>query len=179
MKRLISVLLAVLVTSASVAKATHPADLVIAQVRSHGAEAAVKDIWSHPAKVRQLLRGVGRGDGRWLRAGEALIPGADAGAAEDLEGAFADSLLIRPYAVLPWLQQHWWSDDPLKTCVFGWDSELPGGVRRYVEVLRQALSHPAPPGLESLRGNCLRGISVTLRSLSASSGEPTDAAQRH
>ncbi|WP_063673339.1 hypothetical protein [Dyella thiooxydans] len=176
MKRLIAVLLAVLAMSASLARTTHPADLVVAQVRGQGAEAAVKDIWSHPARVRQLLRGIGRGDGRWLRAGEALIPGADAGAAEDLEDAFAKALLIRPYAVLPWLQQHWWASSPPQTCVFDKDSEVPGGVRRYVEGLRQALSQPAPPPLESLRGACLRGISATLRSLSASSGEPDDAA---
>lgn len=176
MMRLIAVLLAVLAMSTSLAKATHPADLVVAQVRSQGAEAAVKDIWSHPVRVRQVLRGIGHGDGRWLRAGEALIPGADAGAAEDLEDAFAEALLIRPYAVLPWLQQHWWANSPQQTCVFDRDSELPGGVRRYVEVLRQALSHPAPPPLEGLRGECLRGTSVTLRSLSASSGEPNDAA---
>lgn len=176
MKRLTTALLTVLAMSASLARGDHPADLVIAQVRSDGSEAAVKDIWSHPNRVRQLLRGVGHGDSRWLRAGEALIPGADAGAAEDLEGAFADALLIRPYAVLPWLQHHWWSNNPRQTCVFDRDSELPGGVRRYVEVLRQALSHPAPPPLEGLRGECLRGISMTLRSLSASSGEPNDAA---
>ncbi|HEU4670758.1 MAG TPA: hypothetical protein VFR91_08610 [Dyella sp.] len=175
MKRLFGVLLAVLVVSPGSAGNTHPADRVIAQVRSRGAESAVRDIWSHPETVRQLLRGIGSGDARWLEAGQALAPGADAGAAEDLQDAFARALLARPYAVLPWLQRHWWSDRPRQACIFGPDSELPGGVRHYVVALRHALSQPGPAELEHLRRDCLRGLSVTLRSLPVQRHEPGGA----
>jgi hypothetical protein len=148
------------------AQAASPLDssAVMALVKTHGAHEAANRIWGSEQYTRQFLAGVRSGDPDWLRAAEAVTPGTDAGSSEDLDGAFADALLVNPYALLPWLQQHWWGGSSA-VCVFGYDSELPGGVSRYLSQLQVSLSKRPPHGLSGLRHQCLRGIEQTRKSL--------------
>jgi hypothetical protein len=77
-----------------------------------------------------VLPGVESGGSDWLQVARALHKGADAGGSEDLEGAMVLAALKFPYSVLPILEEFWWKE-PGSTCVFGYDSELPGGVATY------------------------------------------------
>lgn len=133
---------------------------VIASVKARGTQAAVASIWSDPAQTRQLLASVASAAPAWLEAARLLQPATDAGSAEDLNEALSRALLKAPYRVLPMIRAKWWPG-AATLCEFAWDSELPGGVRRYVGALHHALQAPAPKGLVPLRTECLRGLQLT------------------
>jgi hypothetical protein len=151
-------------------------EAVMAAVAAHGAKPVVREVWSDAAACRALLSGVGAGKPEWLRAALALRPGTDAGASEDLDEAFARGLLASPARVLPILRDLWWEGNASRVCEFDWDSELPGGVSRYVTQFETALrrDRAVPP---SLRDACKAGIERTRvrirRHESEERGRPT------
>jgi len=139
-------------------------DRVIHDVKARGARQVVNEIWASEEKTKIFLGGVSRADPAWVEAAQAVKPGTDAGASEELNDAIALALLKAPYAILPWLTKIWWNSEK-EICVFGYDSELPGGVPQYVVRLEQALFKPSPEALRPLRLACLKGIAETKRQL--------------
>ena len=140
---------------------------VIAAVQTKGAKKAVDEIWSSRARTSQLLDGVRSASPQWIAAAKSLEPGADASASEELNEAVSVALLKSPYLLLPWLKETWWKGGQT-ACHFGYDSELPGGVKKYVAKLSRSLSKQAPNDLEPLRQECLIGLEKTRVELKAS-----------
>ena len=139
---------------------------VMTSVKNKGAKTTVVEIWSSQARANQLLSGVRSAKLQWLEAAKALAPGADAGASEELNDAISVALLKTPYRLLPWLKDTWWKDGQ-PACLFGYDSELPGGVKNYIAKLRHSLRTQAQKNLEPLREECLRGLEQTRADLEA------------
>jgi hypothetical protein len=159
-------LLTILATANVQAAAPLSADDVLFLVETRGSHGAVSEIWSSRENTQQFLAGVSSADARWRKAAQAVAPAADAGAAEELDDAIAVAFLKKPYDLLPWLQQHWWGGSR-SVCVFSYDDELPGGVKKYISELRTALSKQPPHGSSALRNQCLKGLQQTRRALPA------------
>lgn len=134
MKRLGLALSAVL-TPVFAATPLSPDD-VLRLVETQGPREAVSVIWRSPEDAQRFLAGVAAAEARWIEAAQALAPGTDAGAAEELNDAIALALLAKPDALLPWLRTYWWGGSTA-ICVFGYDNELPGGVDRYIARLKR------------------------------------------
>ncbi|MGO4261692.1 hypothetical protein [Lysobacter sp. TAB13] len=156
---LASAMLLVAVTTVAADKPLAPED-VQSMVRTRGAPAAVRAIWSSPHDIKRFLDGVGSGDSRWIDAAQAVAPAVDAGASEELNDALAKALVAKPYQVLPWLKAYWWRGDGSSVCVFAPDSELPHG---YLLKLRSSLAAKPPKTVSKLRGECLRGVERSLQ----------------
>lgn len=139
---------------------------VMASVKGKGAKTTVNEIWSSQARANQVLAGVRSAKPQWLAVAKSLSLGADAGASEELNDAISVALLKAPYQLLPWLKETWWKGGQT-ACLFGYDSELPGGVKNYVAKLSRALRKQAPNNLESLRQECLHGLEQTREDLKA------------
>lgn len=169
-------LLGTLLLACAQAASSLEAPMVLALVKAHGAPEAVNRLWRSEHDTRQFLAGIRSGHPDWLSAAEAVVAGADAGASEDLNAAFADALVVNPYALLPWLQKHWWAGSSA-VCVFGEDSELPGGVSMYLSRLEASLSKGAPRDLSDLRQHCLRGIEQTRNALPPGAGAQSNSAK--
>ena len=159
---------ALLVVTAGV-KAESPkltrASEVLEAVRIQGAAATVADLWQSDTWRRYMDPGVRSADPEWLAAAKAIRGATDAGSSEELDDALSAALLKGPYATLPIVREVWWSAAATEMCVFGGDSELPGGVRAYIGRLEKILRPSAPPGAEQVREQCLRGLAKTRRAL--------------
>jgi hypothetical protein len=97
----VAVLLGLLFVSAS-AKAADQLDApaVQHQIAADGAKATVKSLYSNPTAWQSLLRHISTGAPRWFDVGEALRPGSDAGASNELIAAVAESMGSNPALVL-------------------------------------------------------------------------------
>lgn len=133
---------------------------ILLSIKVKGPKAVVDELWGSEAKTKNLLAGVRSANKQWLEVAKVLAPGTDAGSAEDLDDALSIALLNAPYKTLPLLKKLWWSV-PKTTCLFGYDSELQGGVAKYVQKLRGALVKMPPKGLKSLRQECIEGLDQT------------------
>ncbi len=141
-------------------------DEVISSVKTKGPKITVDEIWSSQASANQFLAGVRSAEPRWLGVAKPLASGTDAGASEELSDAISVALLKCPYQLLPWLKDTWWKGSQT-ACLFGYDSELPGGVKSYIGKLSYSLRKQAPENLEPLRQECLRGLEETRADLKA------------
>lgn len=139
---------------------------VMASVKTKGATTTVNEIWSSKPRANQVLAGVRSAKPKWLETAKALAPGADAGASEELNDAISVALLKAPYELLPWLKDRWWKGEQT-ACHYGYDSELPGGVKNYIAKFSHALRKQGPINLEPLRQECLRGLEQTRADLRA------------
>ena len=135
-------------------------------VKTKGAKTTVNEIWSSQPRANQVLAGIRSAKPQWIEAAKSLAPGADAGASEELNDAISVAFLKSPYQLLPWLKDTWWKGGQT-ACLFGYDSELPGGVKNYVAKLSHSLLKQAPKDLEPLRQECLRGLEQTRADLKA------------
>ena len=139
---------------------------VMTSVKTKGAKTTVNEIWSSQARANQVLAGVRSAKPQWLEVAKALAPGADAGASEELNDAISVALPKAPYQLLSWLKGTWWKGGQT-ACLFGYDSELPGGVKNYIAKLSHSLQKQAPKDLEPLRQECLRGLEQTRADIEA------------
>lgn len=164
-RKQLATLLTMVVATGAMASMPLSADDVLMSVQSKGARSTVQRIWSSPQQTREFLDGVASGNDQWLRAAESLASATDAGSVEDLDDAFARALPRNPHKFLPWLKHYWWHDNSAEVCVFGYDSELPGGVTDYVANLEAALMRSHPHHQFAVGDECLRGIKKTRASL--------------
>jgi hypothetical protein len=132
-------------------------------LKERGASGTIVFLSKSGQWASSVLPGIESGEPAWLQVARALHKGADAGGSEDLEDAMLLAALKVPYSVLPILKEFWWKGLG-STCVFGYDSELPGGVATYVNNLKTALNKQ-PPGdaSQKLHDECLHGIEATLK----------------
>lgn len=135
---------------------------ILKEVASVGSRQVIQEIWANEKMTKQLLDGVSNADKSWLAVARILAPATDSGTSEELNDALAAALLKKPQRVLPILQQLWWSNGEI--CVFGTDSELPGGVSNYIEKLRDGLVIPSAKN-NLLSQRCLRGLVKTRKAL--------------
>ena len=140
---------------------------VIALVRTKGSQKTVNEIRSSQDQANQLLDGVRSAKPKWVEAAKSLALWADAGASEELNDAIAAAFLKSPYQLLPWLKKTWWKGNQT-ACFFGYDSELPGGVKIYATKLSNSLHKKAPKNLEFLRQECIYGLEKTQAEVKAS-----------
>jgi hypothetical protein len=69
-------------------------------IRLHGARKVLERLHASPMRLSAVLEGIGSGDRAWLKVGQDLFPGADAGWAYEINLAFGDALRRSTAAVL-------------------------------------------------------------------------------
>ena len=134
-------------------------------LRLRGLSQVIDEFYHSDSWEDYFLPGVESGNPAWLEVARVIGRGTDAGASEELDGAFAKALVKAPYKTLPVLHEIWWHYNDAKICVFGYDSELPGGVQSYVTTLQHALAAKPPDEIKSLRSKCLQGLTKTMEDI--------------
>jgi hypothetical protein len=99
-----ALLTAALLASAASDKPTHAEAQEIARItrdiRMRGARDVLEWLHDHPKRLFAVLEGIRSADRAWLKVGQDLFAGADAGYAYEINLAFGDALPKSPEAVL-------------------------------------------------------------------------------
>jgi hypothetical protein len=146
------------------ARPVHRGQELLKAIRARGARVVLSELVASGEWNTQLLPGVRSADPVWLRAARAIHDSTDAGTSADINDALAVALLKSPGAVLPVVRDLWWGSSE-EVCVFGWDSELPGGVEAYIAQLEESLKRNRSHSVRDLRRECLSGLGKTKQAV--------------
>jgi hypothetical protein len=156
------------------------AGTLLAEVRSRGAHAVVRDLWAHGDEWSDVMEGVSSGSTAWLDVAVALAPGTDAGSTSELLVALFLALRPAPEETLGLFYPS--SRFPAEIASVFNEGNVCGGhvyidyqpreARRLIDARIAALRGLPDGHLNPVRQSCLRGL-VRARALNDGNAEQT------